>query len=258
MLKRERLQKIIEKVNINGIVTVNEIMEELDVSDMTVRRDLDELDKAGLLIRIHGGAQKVNASPTPQNYEKSNTEKYDIQTNEKLEIAQFAKQFINDGETIFIGPGTPLEKLATQLLDFKIRIVTNSLPVFNILNQSSTLDLILVGGEYREITGAFVGSVTINSIKSLNFSKAFVSSNGVFEKSIATYDEGEGEIQRIALNNSFEKFLLVDSQKFGKYDFYTFYQLDDIDFVLTDHNIDNVVKEQYSSFTKILTNNNYM
>ncbi|MCD0153120.1 DeoR/GlpR transcriptional regulator, partial [Streptococcus agalactiae] len=89
-------------------------------------------------------------------------------------------------------------------------------------------------------------------------SKAFVSSNGVFEKSIATYDEGEGEIQRIALNNSFEKFLLVDSQKFGKYDFYTFYQLDDIDFVLTDHNIDNVVKEQYSSFTKILTNNNYM
>ncbi|EPW28254.1 DeoR family transcriptional regulator, partial [Streptococcus agalactiae CCUG 44050] len=151
-----------------------------------------------------------------------------------------------------------LEKLATQLLDFKIRVVTNSLPVFNILNQSSTLDLILVGGEYREITGAFVGSVTINSIKSLNFSKAFVSSNGVFEKSIATYDEGEGEIQRIALNNSFEKFLLVDSQKFGKYDFYTFYQLDDIDFVLTDHNIDNVVKEQYSSFTKILTNNNYM
>lgn len=142
MLKRERLQKIIEKVNINGIVTVNEIMEELDVSDMTVRRDLDELDKAGLLIRIHGGAQKVNASPTPQNYEKSNTEKYDIQTNEKLEIAQFAKQFINDGETIFIGPGTTLEKLATQLLDFKIRIVTNSLPVFNILNQSSTLELI--------------------------------------------------------------------------------------------------------------------
>lgn len=233
-------------------------MEELDVSDMTVRRDLDELDKAGLLIRIHGGAQKVNAAPIPQNYEKSNTEKYDIQTNEKLEIAQFAKQFINDGETIFIGPGTTLEKLATQLLDFKIRVVTNSLPVFNILNQSSTLDLILVGGEYREITGAFVGSVTINSIKSLNFSKAFVSSNGVFEKSIATYDEGEGEIQRIALNNSFEKFLLVDSQKFGKYDFYTFYQLDDIDFVLTDHNIDNVVKEQYSSFTKILTNNNYM
>lgn len=145
MLKRERLQKIIEKVNINGIVTVNEIMEELDVSDMTVRRDLDELDKAGLLIRIHGGAQKVNASPIPQNYEKSNTEKYDIQTNEKLEIAQFAKQFINDGETIFIGPGTTLEKLATQLLDFKIRVVTNSLPVFNILNQSSTLDLILVG-----------------------------------------------------------------------------------------------------------------
>ncbi|MEC4601323.1 DeoR family transcriptional regulator, partial [Burkholderia vietnamiensis] len=94
MLKRERLQKIIEKVNINGSVTVNEIMEELDVSDMTVRRELDELDKAGLLIRIHGGAQKVHASPIPQTYEKSNTEKYDIQTNEKLEIAQFAKQFI--------------------------------------------------------------------------------------------------------------------------------------------------------------------
>lgn len=61
MLKRERLLKIIDKVNTNGIITVNEIMQHLKVSDMTARRDLDELEKAGKLVRIHGGAQSISS-----------------------------------------------------------------------------------------------------------------------------------------------------------------------------------------------------
>ena len=93
MLKKERLQWILEKINVKGVITVNDIIKELGVSDMTVRRDLDELDKEGLLIRIHGGAQSIDTPKVKPKYEKSNTEKQELQIEEKRAIAKFASQF---------------------------------------------------------------------------------------------------------------------------------------------------------------------
>ncbi|GAB6638670.1 DeoR/GlpR family DNA-binding transcription regulator [Streptococcus uberis] len=253
MLKRERLLKIIDKVNTNGIITVNEIMQHLKVSDMTARRDLDELEKAGKLVRIHGGAQSIS-SPIKK-LEKSNTEKLNVQTKEKKEIASFAATLINDGETIFIGPGTTLEFFAEQLIDKTIRIVTNSLPVFDILKNSDSIDLILIGGEYRNITGAFVGSLTNQTISTLKFSKAFIGCNGIYQNDIATYNESEGQIQKIALNNAIEKILLVDNQKFNAYDFSVFYQLDQIDKTITDSRIQPEVFNDYKERTQLIIAN---
>ncbi|GAB6650391.1 DeoR/GlpR family DNA-binding transcription regulator [Streptococcus uberis] len=253
MLKRERLLKIIDKVNTNGIITVNEIMQHLKVSDMTARRDLDELEKAGKLVRIHGGAQSIS-SPIKK-LEKSNIEKLNVQTKEKKEIASFAATLINDGETIFIGPGTTLEFFAEQLIDKTIRIVTNSLPVFDILKNSDSIDLILIGGEYRNITGAFVGSLTNQTISTLKFSKAFIGCNGIYQNDIATYNESEGQIQRIALNNAIEKILLVDNQKFNAYDFSVFYQLDQIDKTITDSRIQPEVFNDYKERTQLIIAN---
>ena len=252
MLKKERLQWILEKINVKGVITVNDIIKDLGVSDMTVRRDLDELDKEGLLIRIHGGAQSIDTPKVKPKYEKSNTEKQELQIEEKRAIAKFASQFIQDGETVFIGPGTTLEHFAHELIAKNIRVVTNSLSVFTILNQNKSTDLILPGGEYRDITGAFVGSLTANYLQNLKFSKAFVSANGVFGDSVATYSENEGEIQRIALDNAFEKFLLVDHEKFNKYDFYDFYNVSKIDHLVTDSSISEDAKEKFGQLTDIM------
>ncbi len=127
------------------------------------------------------------------------------------------------------------------------------MPVFTILNQNKSTDLILTGGEYRDITGAFVGSLTSTYLKELKFSKAFVSANGVFGDSVATYSESEGEIQRIALDNAFEKFLLVDHEKFDKYDFYDFYNVSKIDHLVTDSGISEDAKEKFGQLTDIMT-----
>lgn len=248
MLKRERLLKILEKVNASGIITVNEIIRDLQVSDMTARRDLDELEKLGKLVRIHGGAQSISF---PSKVEKSNTEKLSVQTKEKKEIAEAASSLVNDGETIFIGPGTTLEFFAEKLINRQVRVITNSLPVFSILKNSTSIDLILIGGEYREITGAFVGSITNQTISSLKFSKAFISCNAINGNDIATYNEAEGVIQKLALDNAFEKFVLVDSQKFDSYDFSVFYQLEQINQVITDTTIDSKVLENYRKYTEI-------
>ena len=236
MLKQEKLDNILETVNTKGTITVKEIMARLDVSDMTARRYLQELADKDLLVRVHGGAEKIRTGSILNN-ERSNIEKQSLQIAEKQEISRFAGHLIDEGETIFIGPGTTLESFARELPIDNIRVVT---------------DLILIGGNYRSITGAFVGTLTLQNLANLQFSKAFVSCNGIKDNAIATFSEEEGESQRIALNNSNKKYLLADNSKFNKFDFYTFYNISDIDTIVSDSKLSKEAFEQLSKQTKII------
>ena len=157
MLKKERLVKIAHKVNQNGIITIQEIMDELGVSDMTARRDLDELEKSGKLLRVHGGAQSLSFS---MDHELSHIEKSSVQIEEKKRIAHKAATLISEGESIFLGPGTTIQFLAEQLTGRNIRVITNSLAVFNILVNHAPTEVILTGGDYRDNTNTFVGPIT--------------------------------------------------------------------------------------------------
>ena len=241
MLKQEKLDTILEIVNTKGTITVKEIMNRLDISDMTARRYLQELADKDLLVRVHGGAEKLRTGSLLNN-ERSNVEKQGLQTAEKQEIARFAGHMVEERETIFIGPGTTLEFFARELSIDNIRVVTNSLPVF----------LILIGGNYRSITGAFVGTLTLQDIASLQFSKAFVSCNGIKDQAIATFSEDEGESQKLALENANKKYLLADHSKFDKFDFFTFYNISDIDTIITDSKLSDQTLLSLSKQTKII------
>lgn len=244
MLKKERLLTIVNMVNNEGIVTVNDFMTKLNVSDMTIRRDLDELEKNGKIIRIHGGAQSISYS---LDQELSHSEKQSVQIDEKKKIAKAAAELINDGDTVFLGPGTTIELLAKFLLNKPIRIITNNYPVFSILSEASVPDILLIGGDYRRNTGAFVGALANDTLRKLKFTKAFISSNGVHNNQISTYSIEEGEAQQIALNNSFQKYLLVDNKKFNRDDFYVYYDLHDFDYLITDNKLS---KETYNHYTQ--------
>ena len=104
---------------------------------MTARRYLQELADKDLLVRVHGGAEKIRTGSILNN-ERSNIEKQSLQIAEKQEISRFAGHLIDEGETIFIGPGTTLESFARELPIDNIRVVTNSLPVFLILKRTKT------------------------------------------------------------------------------------------------------------------------
>ena len=235
--------------NGQGIITVNEIINKLNVSDMTIRRDLDELDKAGKVVRIHGGAQSISYSI---NQELSHSEKQTLQIEEKRKIVELASTYINDGDTIFLGPGTTIELLAHFLINKRIRIVTNNYPAFEILKQSDSVNIILTGGDFRKNTGALVGPITNANLKRINFTKSFISANGIHNESICTYNIEEGEAQEIALNNSRTKYLLLDNKKLNKDDFYVFYNLHDIDYLITDHSINKDVKIHYEQYVNII------
>lgn len=251
MLKQEKLDTILEIVNTKGTITVKEIMNRLDISDMTARRYLQELADKDLLVRVHGGAEKLRTGSLLNN-ERSNVEKQGLQTAEKQEIARFAGHLVEERETIFIGPGTTLEFFARELAIDNIRVVTNSLPVFLILNERKLTDLILIGGNYRSITGAFVGTLTLQDIAGLQFSKAFVSCNGIKDHAIATFSEDEGEAQKLALENANKKYLLADHSKFDKFDFFTFYNISDIDTIITDSKLSDQTLQSLSKQTKII------
>lgn len=249
MLKRERLSKILEMVNQKGIVTAAEIMESLEVSDMTVRRDLDELEKNGKLIRVRGGAQSLDYNI---DFELSHLQKSTVQVDEKLAIAKYAASLVQEHETIFLGPGTTIEMMAAILQDKNVRVITPSLPAFDALKDKYADRILLIGGNFRSNTGSFYGVLANQAIASLKFSKAFISCNGIADAEISTSSMEEGELQAIACNNARQVYVLADSHKFNREDFFVYYRLYNIDELITDAHLSDDMMEHYSEFTRIV------
>ncbi len=137
MLKTDRFQAIMSLLEVNGTVRVSDIMEKFSVSDMTVRRDLDEMEKQGLLERVHGGAKLKDFY---RHVELSHREKQIMLQEEKQRIVEKANEMINDGDTIFLGPGTTIELMSKIIQGDSLRIVTNCLPVFEELNKRKGIE----------------------------------------------------------------------------------------------------------------------
>ena len=177
MNKFQRLEEITKLVNKKGTVRISEITESFGVTDMTVRRDLIELEQQGLLKKIHGGARSNSAF---QYREISHEEKHMLNIEEKKYIANIAADTIEEGDTIFLGPGTTVECFAEKISNQRLSVVTNCLPVFNILLKKKTeiFKVFLLGGEMRQVTESFVGEITNTSLEKMRFSKMFFSANG--------------------------------------------------------------------------------
>lgn len=249
MLKKERLMMLLDMVNQNSIMTVNDLIGKLGVSDMTIRRDLDELADSGKLVRIHGGAQSVASSDVT---ELSHIEKKELHLEQKEQIAQRAAKMINAGDTIYIGPGTTQELIVHYVDDIAdLRVVTNSLPVFECW-QNKNVDLILVGGNFRERSGAFIGGLASDTLGDLKFNKSFVGVNGLHNESMMTANTEEGSAQAIAVNNSLTKIVLADRFKINRDDFYQFYNLYDVDYLITNDELNDETVSHYQQYTKVI------
>lgn len=248
-MKEGRHRLILQELDRAGLVSVRKLKELLDVTDMTIRRDLIDLEKQGFLIRVHGGAHKKVRDGL---IEVSHAEKVMLNTEEKQMIARKCADLISDGDTIFIGSGTTTALIGDYLEDKKVNIVTNSLPIFEKLKDNPNFDLLLVGGRYRLKTQTFVGQFAINLLREIKVSKAFIGANGIDGHNVTTANEEEGNADAIILNNAIEKYIVADNSKFDSYSFYTFYRLDDADGIVTDDRISQRMRDKYRSYTKVL------
>ena len=248
-MKESRQRIILQELDQSGVVSVKNLKELLHVTDMTIRRDLIDLEKQGLLTRVHGGAHKKVRDGLN---EVSHSEKTMLNIEEKKTIAQKCAGLIVNGDTVFIGSGTTTDFIGDYLDDKDISIVTNSLPIFEKLKDNPNFDLILIGGRYRVKTQTFVGQFANNLLREIKVSKAFIGVNGIDGYNVTTANEEEGNGNAIILNNAIEKYIVADNSKFDSYSFYTFYRLDNIDAVITDENLSPKVREKYNSYTSLL------
>ena len=253
MIKAERQDKVRQLLDSQGTVSVKEISDALGVSDMTVRRDLEELASLGEIERVHGGARSAQGrAHSMLRREYTHNEKRSKHAEEKLQIAHTAASLIEEGMTVFLGAGTTVEQMASVLPAFHLRIITNSLSVFNILEDREDCELCLVGGMYRRRTAAFVGPVAEGALRTIGVDAAFIGANGVLGNDVSTSNMEEGHIQQMAFGKADSRYLIADTSKIGKRDFYTFYQLTDLDGLVCEEGITPEQRLAVEEYTKVI------
>lgn len=242
MLSAERKLKIAELVNRNGGIKTSELSSMFNVSEMTVLRDLAELEKQGVLKRVYGGAVSLR-----DNYhEVSSSLREKIHTFEKNTIAQIAVELIQEGESIFLDGSTTSLALARRLYSFSdLTVVTNGLDIINEIRRNANIKLICPGGEFNTIPMCFLGPGTENFLRNINLDKAFISSAGISIKAGLTEPNPmQASVKRIVIENSSEVILLVDRSKFGKVTLNRVCDWENIDIVVTD----GKPEDEYVSF----------
>lgn len=249
MLKEERQKIILDKLKENDIIQVSQMTDLLDVTDMTIRRDLKELEDKNLLVRIHGGASKVEKA---RSREFSNEEKLLQNKSLKIEIAKKISEIMVSDQNIFLGAGSTIEYVSEFIGEKKLHIFTNSIYLFRKLVFIDNVDIKLIGGEFRRVTGAFVGPLSLDLVAKMRFNQAFIGVNGVNKGKAYTYSPEEGILQKMILDNSFDRYLVADSSKLGYEDLYHFYNIEDARFI-TDSKItqDQALEiEKYSEIVR--------
>jgi len=249
MLKEERHKIILELINRFGIIRVSDLTEKLKTTEMTLRRDLKFLEEEGLLVRIHGGARSKDSIKFQ---ELSSTEKRSINLDKKIEVAKIAASLINENDIVYIGPGTTSEHIYDYINVSSAKIITNCLNIFEKFRNDNRFELILIGGRLREKTSTFVGSFANEVLNEIRVKVAFIGANGISDNNVMTSNEEEGVCQNIIMNNAVRRYVICDSTKIEKEDFFTVYKLEDATALVTDSGIDADLKRKYSKYCKVI------
>jgi DeoR/GlpR family transcriptional regulator of sugar metabolism len=237
VLASQRRAAILAIVEESGAARVSELVEQLGVSDMTVRRDIERLDGEGLLERVHGGALALvpRAADEPGFSAKSA-----LMTAEKRAIAAAAARLVEPGATIGISAGTTTYELARALRTVpNLTVVTNSMPVAQLLHEAAPQGhVVVLTGGVRTPSDALVGPVAVTALEGLHVDRLFLGAHGIDRTAgLTTPNLVEAETNRALVRASRSVCVLADHTKVGLVGLSTFMQLDDVDTLITDAGI---------------------
>jgi DeoR/GlpR family transcriptional regulator of sugar metabolism len=238
MLARQRQALILDRVRQVGAVRVADLVRELEVSDMTVRRDLEVLHEQGLLEKVHGGA---TAPSRFASYEPAFASKAALQQGEKLAIANEAARMVEPGMALAISAGTTTYVLAGMISDVPgITVVTNSLQVSEVLNRSKRNDqtVILTGG-VRTPSEALVGPFAVAQLRSVHLDIVFMGVHGMDGKAGYTCPNlMEADTDRALIEAGRRLVVVADHSKWGIIGIASIARLDQADVLITDAGLD--------------------
>ncbi len=226
--------------------STQEILQECNVSEITVRRDLSEMEKKGLLIRTHGGAiKKVTTDNLFLYNEKVNQKRI-----EKEYICKIASGFIQSNDIIFIDCGSTVSFLTKYISKIEsLTVITNSLPIVSELINFENIKLILIGGEVDNKRRAIYGYSAIQNISQYHANKAFIGADGIsLSRGVTSYNEKSASITLKMAENSDEVFLLCDSSKIEKDSLVRFAPLSIVDYVITDNEVNSSLILTYEKY----------
>ncbi|MBQ2562355.1 MAG: DeoR/GlpR transcriptional regulator [Muribaculaceae bacterium] len=242
MLKKKRQAHIMEVLIKEEAMSVSELAELLDVSSVTIRKDLNELEQAGKLYRSHGKARIIN----PFTLNRSVSEKEKMAPEQKDAIGREAAKLIDRDDSIIIASGTTVHALARNIKPIhRLTVVTASLQVSVILSQDESNDIIQLGGMLRHSSLSVVGQYSKSILENCSFSKLFIGVDGIdFNYGFTTTDMREAELNQQMMRAAQKVIVLADSTKFGRRGFAKIGNIEDIDIIITDSGINpNVVKQ---------------
>lgn len=233
MLTEERKNQILKLVERNGGVSVQELMSLLNASESTIRRDLNDLDKRELLIKVHGGAVSISKNITA---DLLVSDREDLNRDKKRQIAQYAASLITDEDLVYLDAGTTTGLIVDYLSCKHAVFVTNAIVHARKLS-SMGYQVYMPGGMLKAKTEALTGTQTCDYLSRFHFTKGFFGTNGVTVKEgFTTPDIQEGTVKETAIRHAGKRYVVCDSSKFDKISSVTFAEFSYAS-IITDENL---------------------
>lgn len=212
-------------------VSVGDFAQRLDVSEVTIRKDLALLEEMGCLIRTRGGARIAEDTRLLKTIDIRMQEQVDV----KRAIARKARELVREGETIYLDAGSTCLLLGKEITDMNLRVVTNSIDVMIALGACPGIALSSLGGSYRREAGSFVGPMAIEALKTLQIETCFLGTTGFSSRGVfSSQNLIESQLKQKVLEASGRHIILADSSKFGRQAFSVFARAGDVDVLVTD------------------------
>lgn len=232
MLTLERQEEILAILTENKSATVEELASELFVSGATIRRDLKDMEKQGLIKRSHGGAMLYKSSADDSAFALREQEN----TSQKRIIAHLASKLVSNGDSLFLDSGSTTGFLIPKLNAFNVlSVTTTGLRNALLLSQTENVKIFIPGGQILNHSNSILGSDTIDYISRMHADIAFMSCSGVdLQNGFTDTSTEQAKLKRQMRKNSKKVAMLVDSTKFNKTFLCTDFSFDEVDYIITD------------------------
>lgn len=231
MIPAERRQLILNLLQKKEIVTIAELTEEMQVSHMTIRRDLQKLEEDGLLTQVTGGAQLSRRIVT----EPSHTQKETLRADEKDKIGLQAAKLIPFGACIYLDAGTTSLAVCRHIYERSdLTIVSNDFEVINYLIDKTSSILIHTGGQVQKDNRSAIGHLAAQTIAALSFDIGFISASSWELRGITTPDSGKVPVKQAVVKSSKQRILISDSSKYSQTATYLAVPLEELNCIITD------------------------
>jgi len=245
MLANLRREKILELLKEDGSAKVINLAKIFKVTEVTIRQDLEKLEKDGLLVREHGGAFLKNIKDQVSSFSVANHDNMD----KKELIAAKCLEYIENGDTIILDSGSTTTEIAKKLKGNRhLTVITNALNIALMLGAEPDIEVIMTGGEFKPPTLSLTGQKAADFFKGINIQKLFLATAGLSLKSGLTYPSISDLVVKKAMIDAAETtYLVADSTKFGKSAFASLGALSLINYVITDSGVEDSHKEVFKA-----------